>query len=55
MCFMKYLTGLFSVGLPLEINNPVPASQVRFQEFRVFESFCVEGSNKHSDRGTLYQ
>ena len=54
MWFMKYLTNLFSVGLPLEINNPVPASQVRFQEFRVIESFCVEGSNKHSDRGTLY-
>ena len=40
-----------SVGLPVAVNNPVPASQVRFQQFRVIERFCVEGSNKHSDRG----
>jgi len=40
-----------SVGLPVAVNNPVPASQVRFQQFRVIERFCVEGSNKRSDRG----
>jgi len=40
-----------SVGLPVEINNPVPASQVGFQQFRATERFCVEGSNKRSDRG----
>jgi len=40
-----------SVGLPVAVNNPVPASQVGFQKFRAIERFCVEGSNKHSDRG----
>jgi len=40
-----------SVGLPVSVNNPVRASQVRFQQFHVIERFCVEGSNKHSDRG----
>ena len=40
-----------SVGLPAAVNNPVPASQVRFQQFRAIERFCVEGSNKRSDRG----
>jgi len=40
-----------SVGLPVAVNNPVPASQVRLQQFRVIERFCVEGSNKRSDRG----
>jgi len=39
------------VDLPVTVNNPVPASQVRFQQFRVIERFCVEGSNKRSDRG----
>ena len=34
-----------------KIYNPVPTSQVRFQQFRVIERFCVEGSNKRSDRG----
>jgi len=47
------LTVAFSAGLPEEINNPVSASQVRFQQFRVIERFCVEGSNKRSDRGAL--
>jgi len=42
-----------SVDLPVAVNNPVPASQVGFQQFRAIERFCVEGSNKHSDRGTL--
>ena len=40
-----------SVGLPVAINNPVPGSQVRYQQFRAIERFCVEGSNKRSDRG----
>jgi len=40
-----------SVGLPVAVNNLVPASQVGFQQFRATERFCVEGSNKHSDRG----
>jgi len=40
-----------SVGLPVAVNNPVPASQVEFQQFRAIESFCVEVSNKRSDRG----
>ena len=33
------------------VNNPVPASTARFQQFRVIERFCVEGSNKRSDHG----
>jgi len=41
----------FSLGLPVAVNSPVPASQVLFQQFRVIERFCVEGSNKRSDRG----
>jgi len=40
-----------SVGLPVAVNNPVPASQVGFQQFRAIQRFCVEGSNKRSDRG----
>jgi len=40
-----------AVGLPVAINNPVPASQVGFQQFRAIQHFCVEGSNKRSDRG----
>jgi len=40
-------------GWFVEINNPVPANQVRFQQFRVTERFCVEGSNKRSDRWAL--
>jgi len=53
MYFVKYSTLTFSVGLHAKINNPVPASQVRFQQFRVIERFCVEGRNNHSDRGAL--
>jgi len=53
MRFAKYLTGTFSVGLPAKINNPVPTSQVRFQQFHVIEHICVEGSNKRSDRGSF--
>jgi len=51
MCFVKDLTVTFSFRLPAKINNPVSASQVRFQQFPVIEQFCVEGSNKRSDRG----
>jgi len=40
-----------SVSLPLAVNNPVPTSQVGFQQFRAIERFSVEGSNKRSDRG----
>ena len=40
-----------SAGLPEAVNNPVPASQVGFQQFRAIERFWVEGSNKRSDRG----
>jgi len=40
-----------SVGLPVAVNNPVPASQVGFQQLRENQRFCVEGSNKRSDRG----
>ena len=40
-----------SVGLPVVVNNPVPASQVGFQQFRAIWCFCIEGSNKRSDRG----
>jgi len=40
-----------SVGLPVAVNNPVPASQVGFQQFRVIERFGVKASNKRSERG----
>jgi len=40
-----------SVGFTVAINNPVSASQVGYQQFRAIERFCVEGSNKRSDRG----
>jgi len=30
----------FSVGSPLEINNPVPAGQAQFPQFRVIELFA---------------
>jgi len=43
----------FPVGLPAKIDNPVPTSQVQFQQFHVIERFNVEGSNKRSDRGAL--
>jgi len=40
-----------SVGLPAAVNNPVPASQVGFQQCRAIERFCIESSNKCSDHG----
>jgi len=53
MCFVKDLKcGDFGRFTPVEVNNPVPASQVGFQQFRAIERFCVEGS-KCSDRGAL--
>ena len=54
MFFVKYLAKTFSVDLSAKINNLVHAIQVRFQRFRVTEGFCVEGSNKRSDRGALW-
>jgi len=51
MGFGQDLNVKFSSGLPVEINNPVPARQARFPKFHVIERFCVEGNNKHSDRG----
>jgi len=29
----------------VEIENPAPASQARFQQFRINGRFCVEDSN----------
>jgi len=52
MRVVKNFTVTFSVGLHAKIN-PDLASQVRFQQFRVTERFCVEGSNKRSDRWAL--
>jgi len=51
MCFVKFFNCGISVGLPVAVNNPVPSSQVQFQQIRAIERFCVEGSNKRSDRG----
>jgi len=34
------LTVAFSVGSPLEIDNPVPAGQAQFPQFRVVELFA---------------
>ena len=53
MSWIKYLPMTSPVGLPAKIDNPVPASQVRFQQLRAIERFCVEGNNKRSDRGAL--
>ena len=39
------------VGLPVAVNNRAPASQVGFQQFRATERFCVEDSNRRSNRG----
>jgi len=49
MCFVKKFTVTFLFGLPDEVNNRYPASQARFPQFRVIESFCVESSKKRSD------
>jgi len=34
MCCVKYLTMTFPIGLAAKIDNLVPASQARFQQFR---------------------
>jgi len=46
MCFAKNLTMTFLVRSPLKINKRVPASQARFQQFRVIELFCFESIAK---------
>jgi len=46
------LTVAFSDDLPVEINN-ILASKKRYQQFRLIERFCVEGSKKRRDRGEL--
>jgi len=33
-----------SVGLPVALNNPVPASQVGFQQFRAFNAFSSKAA-----------
>jgi len=43
----------FSVGSSTEIKNPYFGSHAWFPQFRVDERFCIEGSNKRSDRGEL--
>jgi len=43
----------FLVGLPAKIDNLVPSSQVRFQQFCGIERFYVKGSKKRSDCGAL--
>jgi len=41
-----------SVGLPVAVKTCSRQLQyVGFQQIRATESFCVEGSNKRSDRG----
>ena len=41
-----------AVGLPVVVNNPVPTSQVGFNNsVQVNKRFGVEGSNERSDRG----
>jgi len=46
MCCFKCLTITFPVRFPAKIDNPVPASQVQFQQFRAIERYCVEGRKK---------
>jgi len=36
-----------------KLDDPAAASQVRLQHFRTIEHYCVEGSNKRSDRRAL--
>ena len=53
MCLAKYLTATFSFVSPVDINNPVSASQARFPQVRVIERSYVESTNKRSDRAAL--
>jgi len=51
-CVLLYISIVaISVDLPVTVNNSVTPSQVGFQQFCAIQHFCVEGSNKHSDRG----
>jgi len=50
---LNILTVAFSDDLPVEINNIFLASKKRYQQFRLIERFCVEGSKKRRDRGEL--
>jgi len=48
---VKYLTGTFLVGSPVEIKNAVLTSKSRFLQLRVMERFCISRGNKRSDGG----
>jgi len=50
MCFVKYLTVAFSVGLPAKINNLVTASQAQFQQFRVIKHLYVRRQKQEQQR-----
>jgi len=53
MCFIKYFyRGIFGLIFLWKLIILFPLAK-RFQQYRVIERFCVEGSNKRSDRGTL--
>jgi len=41
-----------SVGLPVAVNNPVPSSQVQFQQFRVIERFGSKAATNAVSVGT---
>ena len=44
MFLFKYLIVAFSVGFPVEIKNPDPASQARFPQRRSTERFFIEAA-----------
>jgi len=39
MCFGRFSIVAISVGLPVAVNNPVPASQVGIQQFLAISCF----------------
>ena len=41
-----------SVGLPVAVNNPVPASQVGFQQFRAINAFASKAATNTVIVGT---
>ena len=41
-----------SVGLPVAVNDPVPASQVGFQQFRQFNAFASKAATNAVIVGT---
>jgi len=43
---VKCLTVAFSVGLLAKIHDPFPASQERFQQFRVIELFALKAATR---------